>query len=151
MWCLCCPYLFLISSTFGASGAQCSMTMVCPRYSLLKFFFQILLTLRKHAYSNILNILPPKNENFRIKIRIFFLISAQNIDCGYSLEPPWRGCSNEYQQSVFWSRNKNNNVYSCKPQFYYIKVGFKGVNIIKACFHDDVREVSRFLFSRFKF
>ena len=24
------------------------------------------------------------------------------------------------------SRNKKNNVYPCKPQFYYIKVGFKG-------------------------
>ena len=23
-----------------------------------------------------------------------------------------------------------NNVYPCKPQFYYIKVGFKGVKII---------------------
>ena len=40
--------------------------------------------LRKHAYSNILKILPPKNENFQIKILIFFHISAQNIDCGYS-------------------------------------------------------------------
>ena len=29
-----------------------------------------------------------------------------------------------------------NNVYPCKPQFYYIKVGFKGVKIIKACFRD---------------
>ena len=44
--------------------------------------------LRKHAYSNILKILPPKNENFQIKILIYFNISAQNIDCGYSLEPP---------------------------------------------------------------
>ena len=34
------------------------------------------------------------------------------------------------------SRNKKNNVYPCKPQFYYIKVGFKGVKIIKACFRD---------------
>ena len=34
------------------------------------------------------------------------------------------------------SRNKKNNVYPCKPQFYYIKVGFKVVKIIKACFHD---------------
>ena len=33
-------------------------------------------------------------------------------------------------------RNKKNNVYPCKPQFYYIKVGFKGVRIIKACFRD---------------
>ena len=28
---------------------------------------------------------------------------------------------------MFLSRNKKNNVYTCKPQFYYIKVGFKGV------------------------
>ena len=32
---------------------------------------------------------------------IIFLISAQNIDCGYSLEPPRRGGSNEYSQSMF--------------------------------------------------
>ena len=56
-------------------------------------------------------------------------ISVQNIDCGYSLEPPRRGGSNEYPQSMFLSRNKKNNVYPCKPQFYYIKVGFKGVKI----------------------
>ena len=72
----------------------------------------------------------PKNENFQIKILIFFHISAQNIDCGYSLEPPRRGGSNEYQQSMILSRNKKNNVYPCKPQFYYIKVRFKGVSII---------------------
>ena len=73
---------------------------------------------------------PPKIESVQIKILIFFHNSAQNIDCGYSLELPWRGISNEYQQSVFLSRNKKNNVYPCKPQFYYIKVGFKGVKII---------------------
>ena len=68
--------------------------------------------------------LSDKNSN------IFFHIFAQNIDCGYSLEPPRRGGSNEYPQSMFLSRNKKNNVYPCKPQFYYIKVGFKGVQII---------------------
>ena len=52
--------------------------------------------LRKQAYSNLMKILPPKTENFQIKILIFFHISDQNIDCGYSLEPPWRGGSNEY-------------------------------------------------------
>ena len=67
---------------------------------------------------------------FRWKILIFFHISAQNIDCGYSLEPPQRGGSNKYPQSTFLSRNKKNNVYPCKPQFYYINVGFKGVKII---------------------
>ena len=37
----------------------------------------------------ILLILQQKTENFQIKkSAIFFHISAQNIDCGYSLEPP---------------------------------------------------------------
>ena len=61
-----------------------------------------------------------KNENVQIKFLIFFNISAQNIDCGNSLEPPRRGGSNEYPQSMLLSRNKKNNVYPCKPQFYYI-------------------------------
>ena len=71
-----------------------------------------------------------KNRKFSGKKLIFLHISAQNIDCGYSLEPPRRGGSNGYPQSMFLSRNKKNNVYPCKPQFYYIKVGFKGVKII---------------------
>ena len=48
----------------------------------------MIFTLQKHAYSNILKMLPPKNENFPIKNSDIFHISAQNIDCGYSLEPP---------------------------------------------------------------
>ena len=68
--------------------------------------------------------------SFQIKNLIFFHMSAQNIDCEYSLEPPRRGGSNEYPQSMFLSRNKKNNVYPCKPQFNYIKVGFNGVKII---------------------
>ena len=59
------------------------------------------ITLRKHAYSNILRILPPKIENFQMKNSGSFRIYAQNIDCGYSLEPPQRGCSNECPQSIF--------------------------------------------------
>ena len=35
-----------------------------------------------------------------------FLIFAQNIDCGYTLEPPRRGGSNEYPQPMFWSKKK---------------------------------------------
>ena len=36
-------------------------------------------------------------------VQVIFLISAQNMDCGYSLEPPRRGSSNEYPQSMFWA------------------------------------------------
>ena len=47
-----------------------------------------------------------------------FHISAQNIDCGYSLEPPRRGGSNEYPQSMSLSRNKKNIIYSpVNPSF----------------------------------
>ena len=42
----------------------------------------------------------------------FFFISAQNIDCGYSLEPPRRGGSNEYPQSMFEQKyEKYHNFY----------------------------------------
>ena len=70
-----------------------------------------------------------KNWKFSDKNSDIFHISVQNIDCGYSLEPP-QGGSNEYPQSMFLSRNKKNNVYPCKPQFYYITVWFKEVRII---------------------
>ena len=72
-----------------------------------------------------------KRENLNSDI---FHISAQNIDYGYSLEPPHRGGSNEYPQSMFLSRNKKNNIYPCKPQFYYIKVGFEGSKLYRRVF-----------------
>ena len=72
-----------------------------------------------------------KNSKFSDKKNSdIFYVSAQNIDCGYSLKLPHWGGSKEYPQSMFMSRNKKNNVYPCKPQFYYTKVGFKGVKII---------------------
>ena len=69
-------------------------------------------------------------------IHYFFLFLFKNIDCGYSLAPPRRGGFIEYPRSLVLSRNKRNNAYPCKPKFYYIKVGFKGVNIIYACFRN---------------
>ena len=35
-----------------------------------------------------------------------FLIFAQIIDCGHTLEPHRRGGSYEYPQSMFWTKNK---------------------------------------------
>ena len=46
---------------------------------------------------------------------IIFLISAQNIDYAYSLEPPRRGGSNEYPQSMFWAE-------IWKYQNFYLKI-----------------------------
>ena len=35
---------------------------------------------------------------------------------------------------MFFSRNKKNNVYPCKPQFYYIKVGLRGSELYRYVF-----------------
>ena len=127
-----CKYLLHFSlpaqAVIGFLYTRIKYLSYCFCYSvrlLFTCYLNISLSLRKHAYSNTLKISPPKNERFQIKILIFH-ISAQNIDCGHSLEPPRRGGSNEYPQSMFLDNNKKNNVYPCKPQFYYIKVGFNG-------------------------
>ena len=45
-----------------------------------------------------------KNENFHWKKLDIFHIFAQNINCWYTLDPPRRGGSIEYPQSLFWSK-----------------------------------------------
>ena len=37
---------------------------------------------------------------------------------------------------MFCKEIRKNYIYPCKPQYYHIKVGFKGVNIVKICFRD---------------
>ena len=49
-------------------------------------------------------------------VYIIFLISAQNIDCGYSLEQPRWGGSNEYPQSMFWAETWKIS------DFFYLKI-----------------------------
>ena len=68
---------------------------------------------------------PVKIENFHGNIFYIFLIFAQNIDCGYTLEPPQRGGSNEYPQSMFWSKNKKNRLPLHTPVLLY-KSGVQG-------------------------
>ena len=80
------------------------------------------MSLRKHTYSNILKSSPPKSEIFQIKKTLIF------FSYFHSKHRLWvlvRSGSNEYPQSEFLSRKKKNNVYPCKPQFYYIKVGLR--------------------------
>ena len=57
--------------------------------------------LRKHAYSNILKIIPLKKIKFSNKNSDILHISAQHIGCGYALEPPRQGDSNAYPQPMF--------------------------------------------------
>ena len=62
---------------------------------------------RKHTCTYI--IFTPLNPTFIYKNwglqgdTLFFLFLLKNIDCGYSLEPPRRGGSNDCPQSMFWA------------------------------------------------
>ena len=75
---------------------------------------------RKHAYI----MLTPLNSTFFIVklgftgVYIIFLILLKSIDCGYSLEPPHRGGSNEYPQStcMFWAE-----IWKKKKRNFYLK------------------------------
>ena len=58
-----------------------------------------------------------KNENFQIKNSDIIHISAQNIECWYPLEPPRRGGSNEYPQSIFWAEIRKIMYTPVNPSF----------------------------------
>ena len=107
--------MFLLCLFVGASGRLCFEMIICITKTRL-------FTTPTHTHK--------KKAKFSDKKKSdIFHISAQNIYCEYSLEPPRRGGSNEYPQSMFLA-NKKNNVYPCKPQFYYIKWGLRGQNYI---------------------
>ena len=57
-------------------------------------------------------------------VYIIFLISAQNIDYGYSLEPPRRGGSNEYPQSMFWADIWKISDFFYPKNFMFLEVKF---------------------------
>ena len=85
-------YRTLASSVVERSGNICATWILSIRSPS-----------RKHAYI----ILTPLHPTFIYGktgvyrgIYYFFLFLLKNIDCGYSLEPPCRGGSNEYQQSM---------------------------------------------------
>ena len=58
-----------------------------------------------------------KTENFQLKNSDIFHISAQNIDCGYPLEPPRRGGSNGYPQSMLYAVIRKIMYTPVKPSF----------------------------------
>ena len=66
-------------------------------------------------------VLVVKSVKFHRFFLDIFLIFAQNIDCGYMLEPPRPGGSNEYPQSMFWSKNTKIGIPldACTPVLLY--------------------------------
>ena len=60
----------------------------------------------------------------------FFLIFAPKIDRGYT------EAVLTFTHDLCFRAKLRKNVYHCKPQFYYIKVGYKGVYITLTCNHN---------------
>ena len=80
------------------------------------------------TYLHVYNFDPLKPHFYIVKlgftgVYIIVLISAQDIDCGYSLELPHRGSSNEYSQSVQSSRKRRIRRI-CTPIFAFVRVKF---------------------------
>ena len=57
-------------------------------------------------------------------VYIIVLVSAKNIDCGYSLEPPHRGGSNEYPQSMFFLAEIRKIFEFLSENFQFLMVKF---------------------------
>ena len=88
-------------------------------------------SLLKHAHVIYCDFSGCKKDNLQMKNCGVFLIFAQNIDCGYTLE----------LRNLCFRAKIRKNVYPCKPQFYYIKVGCKGVYITRTCYPDVLKEL----------
>ena len=69
-----------------------------------------------------------------MKMKNIVLIFAQNIDCGYTLERLEAVLTSNH--NLCFEAKIRKNVYPCKPKFYYIKVGCKGVFVTRTCFRD---------------
>ena len=73
------------------------------------------------------------NSIFHMKICDSFLMYGPNIDLKCSFElPHWNG-PNELPKIYILSKNKKNNVCTCKPHFSLFKVRIKGVLTAQAC------------------
>ena len=55
-------------------------------------------------------------------VSFFFLFLRKNICCGYSLEAPRGGASNEYPQHIFLRRNKKSINTFCMKKASYLKI-----------------------------
>ena len=104
--------------------------------------------IRKYDYSNILKILQSQKENFQKKKNDIFYISAQNIDSGYTLELPRRGGSNEYPQSMFYSKIRKIMYTPVNPSFTIFKWGLRGSKLYRRVFvmwNSDVQDYPKSL------
>ena len=72
---------------------------------------------KTRLFKYIENFTTKKGKKNQIKNSDIFHIPDLNKGCGYSLEPPRRGGSNEYPQSIFFSKIKTIMYTPVNPSF----------------------------------
>ena len=92
----------LLRSCVGAFICSVCFVIIC-------FSFLLFSITKTYLY----NFDPLESHFYIVKLgftgyTLFFLFLLKNIDCGYSLERPHRGGSNEYPQSMFWAEIRKN-------------------------------------------
>ena len=111
----------LVSNSYKLTNIRvtvCPSTKSVQNFSCLIVFIAVFVVFHyENMPVQIYRKSPPKTENFQIKNSDIFHISAQNVDCGYTLEPPRQGGSSAYPQSMFLSRNKKKMYIPVNPGF----------------------------------
>ena len=74
----------------------------CVKHELMQPFAVLYERDGEYSFNNFIVL---DKEGYSVNI---FLISPENICCGYSLEAPQQGASDEYSQHMFLWRNKKN-------------------------------------------
>ena len=99
-------HVFLMWARFGYLENRIPLKLVLRTYATSK---TTLLPMKLLITKTCLYNFDPLKPHFYIVklgftgVYIIFLFSLKNIDCGYSLQPPCRGGSNEYPQTMFWT------------------------------------------------
>ena len=73
--------------------------------------------------------------NYRVWVHVR---TASNTECGYTLEPHEAVLTSTHNLCFRAKIRKLCIPQYLKPQFYHIKMGFKGVYIIRTCLHDGI-------------
>ena len=128
--------------------------IIWSQYFTYQYYIYITKT---HLY----NIDPLKPHFYIVKlgftgVYIIFLSSAQNIDYGYLLEPPCRGGSNEYPQSMFWAEIWKISEFFIWEFSFFLVVKFsvylnRHVFVMKYTAEADVQDMLLFFFCFFFF
>ena len=127
-----CFFCFFLQTYFAIKKSKVFIRSTLARYPNMSF------VITKTSLFKYIENLPPKNENFQMKNSGSFHISAQTIDCGYSLEPSCvLNCLGEAvlmstHNLCFWAEIRKLMYTPVNPSF--TKVGFKGVELYRHAF-----------------